>query len=324
MDSSSDNIDLPLPVRYSARVSTVISTGFRYTGPNGIVGCHEAFNGLRDEIDRRAVEKYVKFLANVAAEQIDRKVLGLKPELRLHNETSENYVDKPLSYAVELWEQRRQKLASSKDDPSTLLDHAVATDCIVHLFPVGRRVIGIFSGSDTEWMADLPFVSDYSYWNHSDRPDSISSREWSQRDRDWRNAFPTYPAERSLIMELHSKYEPSILIMANASYLSSNGNRGPGRVEQVLGAIPSTAQRAKLHSRSVILQRGMWLPNHVPETVRGDDGVISPTWGAASRLSSEFHSWRKTPEGIRMFEEVEAELALKLPIISEKLLKNNA
>jgi hypothetical protein len=283
------------------------------------MGCHAAFNDLREEIDNRAVEKYIKFLANVAADQIDRKVLGLKPELLLHNETAYDYTNQPLSYALELWEQRRRKHEETKNDPSTMLDHAVATECIVHLFPMtARRVIGIFSGSEAEWMANLPFVADYSYWNHSDRPDNISAREWKKRATDWENAFPTYPAERSLIMELHSKYEPSILIMVSAASLNQNQRVGQSRVERVLAAIPSTAQRAKLHSRAVVLQRKMW----TSEVDNSDTNTNKI--GASLRVYGEFNAWRTSPEGVKVFEEVEAELALKLPIISERLLKNNA
>lgn len=297
-------------------MSTVIANGFRYTGPNGLVGCHAAFNDLRPEVERRSVEKYINFIANVAVEQIDRKVLGLKPELRLSDTyAEEEYATRPMGYALELWDQRRRKHAQSKDDPSVLLDHAVATECVVHLFPVGRRVIGILAGYDTTWMENLPFITGHEYWNNSDRPDSISAREWSQRAKDWRDAFPTYPSERSLMMELHSKYEPYILIAADCAH--PHGSRRT-RVERVLQAVPSAMQRAKLHSRAVVLERKMWSP----ELSRGpEEGA---TIGEAARLSHEFHAWRRSPEGLKAFEEVEAELALKLPNITETLLKNNA
>ena len=68
--------------------------------------------------------------------------------------------------------------------------------CSVYLYPPldNGRTLGYVQSSSPqhyETLIKLPYISDYAYWNNTDKPDSISGSEWAQRKDDWNTLFPS-------------------------------------------------------------------------------------------------------------------------------------
>jgi len=52
--------------------------------------------------------------------------------------------------------------------------------------------IGYVMGKEeyyTNLIEQLDYVSDYSYWNNTDKPDNISEKEWNERRKNWNKIF---------------------------------------------------------------------------------------------------------------------------------------
>lgn len=67
-------------------------------------------------------------------------------------------------------------------------DCEVDFDFEVSIMPHGRKVYGIIYTERGKWrdlFMDQPEISDFSYWDNSDRPDSITQREWNHRYKVW-------------------------------------------------------------------------------------------------------------------------------------------
>lgn len=43
-------------------------------------------------------------------------------------------------------------------------------------------------------LLELPFIEDYSYWNHTDGPKELTEEEWGERCENWNRLFDTMPS----------------------------------------------------------------------------------------------------------------------------------
>lgn len=72
----------------------------------------------------------------------------------------------------------------------------VDTDFSLSLIPCGNYTLGIVYTENRAWFQEWlkqPGVSEYGYWNNTDKPDEISTREWSQRRRNWNRVLDANP-----------------------------------------------------------------------------------------------------------------------------------
>lgn len=75
------------------------------------------------------------------------------------------------------------------------------------LFPLARRTLMLVHTEQTrmrEWVDALPFVRDHSYWDNTDRDETVDARTWASRRRDWERVLPGagVPSDRSLTMTM--------------------------------------------------------------------------------------------------------------------------
>lgn len=66
----------------------------------------------------------------------------------------------------------------------------------VSIMPHGRNIYGIIYTERGNWrdlFLDQPEISDFSYWDNSDRPDEITARQWRHRYKVWNAILLTDP-----------------------------------------------------------------------------------------------------------------------------------
>lgn len=67
-------------------------------------------------------------------------------------------------------------------------DNEVDFDFEVSVMPHGRKIYGIIFTERGKWrdlFMEQPEISDFSYWNNSDKPEGVSSQEWKRRYKVW-------------------------------------------------------------------------------------------------------------------------------------------
>jgi hypothetical protein len=79
------------------------------------------------------------------------------------------------------------------------------------IFPLERKTLSLLVTSDVpairKCFEKLSGVTDYSYWNNTDWPDNISSRQWETRRKDWEQIIsPAVPIKTNgFVVELVSE-----------------------------------------------------------------------------------------------------------------------
>ena len=83
----------------------------------------------------------------------------------------------------------------------------VDTDFQLVFFPDGDRFLGIAFTEHSRWFRHWlrqPLVSEYRYWNNTDRPNGLSGKEWERREAAWdRVLCMEPPATRGFSIDLH-------------------------------------------------------------------------------------------------------------------------
>ncbi len=67
-------------------------------------------------------------------------------------------------------------------------DNEVDFDFEVSFLPHGRKIYGIIFTERGKWrdlFMEQPEISDFSYWNNSDKPEGITAQEWKHRYKVW-------------------------------------------------------------------------------------------------------------------------------------------
>lgn len=107
------------------------------------------------------------------------------------------------------------------------------------LFPKGKITLCMVNTEQAqflEWFDDLPFVSDHSYWNGSDRPDSVTPKQWAQRKADWNDVLPGagVPNHRCLRLQMFDHHAPL-----------------PFDVDAIAQFAPDVESRLETHARQI-------------------------------------------------------------------------
>ncbi|MDD2750843.1 MAG: hypothetical protein PHX24_12260 [Acidithiobacillus sp.] len=84
---------------------------------------------------------------------------------------------------------------------------SVDTDFELTFFPDGKRFLGIAFTEHDRWFRrwlKQPLVSEYRYWDNSDKPSRISRKEWDQRAETWDRVLGyDAPSTRGFTISLH-------------------------------------------------------------------------------------------------------------------------
>lgn len=260
-----------------------IYSGFIYTGKGGLKGCYDTINAMRPHINQMIDDKYHRFLADHAAELIDEPFTG--------SSIKHKPGCSPFRLAAAEWRERRNNNADRIRDPS------VDVDCKVSLFPVGSVILGIPWMDDSlmhEWFFEQNCISEYGYWNSTDRPSNITGAEWGLRKRRWKKAASgdTF-RDTGIEMWLSRCLTPHYLM--------------PDTLNKVMPFIASPEERAKIRA-PVVAQVAK-----ISEIIKADPGM-SPLHAVGMA-----NDWVQS-EGQSVVDEHIERLSKLLPVITPALL----
>lgn len=86
---------------------------------------------------------------------------------------------------------REDVTAASRGTQRAALDLSTAVTVLRHPTLPGAFLARLFADNVvvTEAFKSIAGVSEYAYWNSSDRPDHVSAQDWEQRNEDWETAL---------------------------------------------------------------------------------------------------------------------------------------
>lgn len=142
-------------------MSVKIYQGFRFVGTAGQL--------------RGNVELFRPWITSQAEERLDAFVQVFVDGGRTEGEGLTSWMN-----------QRAAMKASGQRNP------IVDTDFSITVFPemesIAQTWLGIAFTEHPGWYAEwmkLPYLSDYAYWNNTDRPKAIRPEDWDERSRSW-------------------------------------------------------------------------------------------------------------------------------------------
>lgn len=228
----------------------------------------------RERVKELTIAKINEYVAEECARLHDARVIGMPSNIP-DDSSIATYVRMAVLYAG--------------DDPTPHQLEAPDTGFTLTILPLSRRkTLGIVHVSESGWREEftqLPWVSDYAYWNNSDRPDEISASEWRRRAKDWDKAISPYgfPSEIGMTLDCsHKRYFP--------------------RKDELLAAQPPLHKRAMKHALTLVMNaKSAQLKN---------EGVDTTSISAFLRL----HDWATRDEtGKAEVDKLAVELMLRLP-----------
>lgn len=154
------------------------------------------FNGY---ISKLSIEQLLKkFVPLVAKFEEMKKELYYKELVK--EVTFAIDADPSLDHNNSLYEQHHK---NEKEMNNTIIyqsrnDNDFSCNCCVFPMSKGKTLILFYCESSemTDFWKSLPFISEYHYQNSTDKPEYLSTKDWSQRRRDWDRAVG-YDAPRT-------------------------------------------------------------------------------------------------------------------------------
>ena len=149
-------------------------------------GIKKFVDRLRNPMLEKASSLHCDLVTRLAVDVIDLHALNL-----LGPECFGEKIKGPISPLVEANFHVMKRQKKVKDD--NLRDPEVDFEVDLYFFHVKEKLLCMFFAERKEFREIFEGsrgVEEYGYWNNTDRPDGISSREWNQRLSDWKKAIP--------------------------------------------------------------------------------------------------------------------------------------
>ena len=152
-------------------------TGFK-TNTNDFADIDAKLIEWRGVIRKSAHEKLVDFYAKEVTHKLDdqyAKNEGYSPTGNLLGD---------------IFEDLRQRQKKIKETQAR--DPRIDFDFTVCLYPFEGSTFGVVFTEHSEWRKKffrLPWVSNYAYWDNSDKDSKVTIKEWNERGRIWREMF---------------------------------------------------------------------------------------------------------------------------------------
>lgn len=165
-----------------------------------------------------AEKQKASVLAERAVEQMDKNLLG--------------WLDAHGNYVSLAWDSIR---TDQKNVHTGLREPDVDFGCQVSLIAYRKKVYVVLNTEQrayVEAFEALPSVVDFSYWNNTDRPESVSSKDWKVRERVWKGIFSN---------GVNSMDDAGLTI----DLIPVNGSFYAPTQEEILANLPSLDKRVK-------------------------------------------------------------------------------
>lgn len=224
-----------------------------------IIEVHKRLLSLRAAIAQKGAEIIDREIAALTAKKFDQISLG-------KNEIPQN-VHKASDLASIAFHEVRDRFKEIYK--SGYRDPSIDTKFKIYLFPRGDDTLFMVDCEQEEMikiLTDEDWVEDYHYQNASDRPDSISEKDWRQREEDWDEVMPSgIPAHTCLLFQMfdgepymHTKVdrvwnlipavEARVRRWAEDNYIMKNYDSDRG-VSQVFELLETYRESATLQSK---------------------------------------------------------------------------
>lgn len=152
-------------------MSTKVYNAFKID-TNDIYEVQNILKGHHATVKEISKDKIIDFLIKSAVEDFDKDHINKK-------DTDKNYI----SIANQEMQERQREIQKTRSrDPEVDFDAEIA------IFPLEGKFYGIYYSEQDEFYEDLlkqPNISEFSYYNNTDKPDNISEKDWQERERIW-------------------------------------------------------------------------------------------------------------------------------------------
>jgi len=218
-------------------MSTKIYNGIIFTKKMSLVSLKKEIDNLRPKVTELVRKMYNSFAGAYIARIIDMKTFKLFTKDQIEEFKNRNLC--PITHSFfRLCERTDEIKKTSTRDPEVDFDLSMV------VFPVtGSKLLGMYFCEKKE-LEDILFrelpIKEYHYQDSTDRPEDISDKEWSRRERDWDKALGgngyAIPAEAGFTIQI----SPVNSIISSA--------------DEILDNIPSKKKRLEVISRTKIIR----------------------------------------------------------------------
>lgn len=178
------------------------------------------------------------------------------------------------------------------------------------LFPMKDKVLALIYTEQnlfTKAWKKMKGVRDYSYWDHSDKPDHVTTKEWNTRIKNWDKAIEgggaRVPSDNGLGWNLLN--ETYLFLSIRDGELHNN----------ILKYLPEPLKRAERIARDKIINMKMEEHQTNNNIVKDEDTSLSDL----GYFSAE--KYLRSPEGKAHLEKLSLEISSTLMEINEETLK---
>ena len=151
---------------------------------------------LRAQLEPIAKEEFLKSYTKMLEEAIVFIQTGVQIDSCIHNYNELSALENPTFKDVNrvIDKEIRQFIKANKS--ATTITESVSAfdfDTSICVFPLSRKILAVPICNNERLMNALlenENITEYGYWNNTDKPDNVSNREWNTRKSDWDKALP--------------------------------------------------------------------------------------------------------------------------------------
>ena len=151
---------------------------------------------LRAQLEPIAKEEFLKSYTKMLEEAIVFIQTGVQIDSCIHNYNELSALENPTFKDVNrvIDKEIRQFIKTNKS--ATTITESVSAfdfDTSLCVFPLSRKILAVPICNNERLinaLSENENITEYGYWNNTDKPDNVSNREWNTRKSDWDKALP--------------------------------------------------------------------------------------------------------------------------------------
>lgn len=171
-------------------MSTKIYTGIQIQHMN-MIELNKYMANVRKQLIPIAHKEYYKAFAKL----VEELVVYIQTGVQLADNVDDyTFKARTPNEIIEHANKLASQIIKNNKSARTIMEHRsdFDFDMNIYIFPIKRKLLGMYF-IENEVLKDaflnLPEISDYAYWNNTDRPDNISSDSWNRRRSNWDEAL---------------------------------------------------------------------------------------------------------------------------------------